>query len=326
LKAIVQDRYGPPQEVLELREVGRPEARGHHVLLRVRASSVNPADWHFVRGEPTIVRIQMGLRGPKHTVMGCDVAGTVEAAGEEVTAFRPGDEVFGSTFEDGFGGFAEFAAVRDRLLLPKPSNLSFAEAAAVPLAGMTALQGLRDHGRVEPGQNVLIVGASGGVGTFAVQIAKASGAEVTGVCSTGNVDLVRSLGADHVIDYTREDFTRGGPYDLVVQVAGTMSASGCRRALTPEGTLVLISGDSSGRRVGPLGRVVRAQASSPFVSQRVVSFTMKPNGADLRALTELIEAGRVKPVIGREHSLAEVPEAIRRVEEGHTRGKLVVTL
>jgi NADPH:quinone reductase-like Zn-dependent oxidoreductase len=327
MKAIVQDGYGSP-EVLTLSEIDRPVVKGDEVLVRVHATSVNPADWHLMRGDPRIARLDFGLRKPKHSIPGCDLAGRVEAVGENVTMIQPGDEVFGSPFGHGFGAFAEFCVcVSEDLLALKPANLSFDQAAAVPLAALTALQGLRDHGRVEPEHKVLIVGASGGVGTFAVQIAKSFGAEVTGVCSTRNVEMVRSLGADHVIDYTQEDFTQAGQrYDLIFQCAGTRSPSGLRRALAPKGTLVPISGESDGHWIGPLGRAIKAVVLFRFVSQRVVIFTVKPNKEDLQFLKELIEAGKVTPVIDRRHSLGEVPEAIRYLEEGHARGKVVVTV
>jgi NADPH:quinone reductase-like Zn-dependent oxidoreductase len=326
MKAIAHDRYGPPQDVLALREVDRPAVEPDGVLVRVRSASVNPADWHLVRGEPSIARLQWGLRAPKNTVPGCDLAGQVEAVGENVTSLQPGDEVYGSPFMRGFGAFAEYASIPDEVLGPKPANLSFQDAAAVPVAGLTALQGVRDHGRVEPGHRVLIVGASGGVGTFAVQIAKHLGAEVTGVCGTRNLDMVRSLGADHVIDYTREDFTRSGQhYDLVLQLAGKRSASELRRALKPDGTLLLSSGESSGRIIGPLGRVFKARALAPFVGQRMVSFTVSPNRPDLETVKELVEAGEVSPVIDRSYSLSEVPEAVAYLEEGHARGKVVIS-
>jgi NADPH:quinone reductase-like Zn-dependent oxidoreductase len=327
MKAMVYTRYGPP-DVLESTEVEKPTPKDDEVLLKVHAASVNPADWHLLRGEPYIARLQLGLRKPKERVLGCDVAGQVEAVGKNVTMLQPADEVFGSPFMHGFGAFAERVCVSEDLLAPKPATLSFEQAAAVPLAASTALQGLRDHGRIEPGQKVLIIGASGGVGTFAVQIAKSFGAEVSGVCSTRNVDMVRSLGADHVIDYTREDFTRSGhkKYDLIFQLAGTRSPSECRRALTAKGTLVQISGESDGRWIGPVDRIIKALVLSPFVSQKMASFTVKPNKEDLQFLKELIEAGKVTAVIDRTYSLSETPEAIRYLENGHARGKVVITI
>jgi NADPH:quinone reductase-like Zn-dependent oxidoreductase len=324
MKAIVQDTYGSP-DVLELRDLDKPEIGDDEVLVHVHAASVNPADWHLLRGEPYVARLQLGLRKPKDRVLGCDVAGQVEAVGKDVTMLRPGDEVFGSPFMHGFGAFAERVCVSEDLLAPKPATLSFEQAAAVPLAASTALQGLRDHGRIEPGHKVLIIGASGGVGTFAVQLAKSFGAEVSGVCSTRNVDMVRSLGADHVIDYTKADFARSGQkYDLIFQLAGTRSPSECRRALTSKGTLVLSSGESDGRWIGPVDRIVKALVLSPFVSQRMASFTVKPNKADLQFLRQLIEAGKLTPVIDRTYPLSETPEAIRYLENGHARGKVVI--
>ena len=326
MKAIVRDNYGPP-DVLELEDLSKPEPGGDGVLLRVHATSVNPADGHILRGDPYVSRLQLGLREPNDRVLGCDVAGRVEMIGESVRMLRPGDEVFGSPFMRGFGAFAEHVRISEDLLAPKPTTLSFEQAAAVPLAASAALQGLRDHGRIEPGHKVLIVGASGGVGTFAVQIAKSFDAEVTGVCSTRNVDLVRSLGADHVIDYTQEDFTQSGrKYDLIFQLAGTLSPSECRGALTPKGTLVLSSGESNGRWIGPVERIVKALVLSPFVSQKMVSFTVKPNKEDLQFLRQLIETGKLAPVIDRTYPLAEVPEAIRYLEEGHPRGKVVISV
>ncbi len=326
MKAMVNMKYGPP-DALELTEVERPTPKDDEALLKVHAASVNPADWHLLRGDPYIARLQLGLRYPKTRVLGCDVAGRVEAVGRNVKTLQPGDEVFGSPFMRGFGAFAERVSVSEDLLAPKPANLSFDQAAAVPLAASTALQGLRDHGRIEPGHKILIIGASGGVGSFAVQIAKAFDAEVTGVCSTRNVELVRSLGADHVVDYTKEDFTRSGQnYDLIFQLAGTRSPSECRRALTSKGTLVLSSGESDGRWIGPMDRIVKALLLSPFVGQKMASFTVKPNKEDLQFLRQLIEAGKLTPVIDRAYSLSETPEAIRYLESGHARGKVVITV
>jgi len=304
LKAITYHRYGAP-DVLEFQEVDEPVVHDDDVLVRVRAASANPRDWHFMRGLPAFMRLQFGLRKPKHSGLGSDVAGQVEAVGKNVTRFRPGDDVFADVLT---GGFAEYTCVPEALLELKPANLTFEQAAAVPLAALTALQGLRDHGRVQPGQKVLIIGASGGVGTFAVQLAKWLGADVTGVCSTRNVDLVRSIGADHVIDYTQEDFTRNGQkYDLILQFAGTRSPSDCRRALTSKGTLLVSSGESDGRWVGPVDRVIKALALSPFVSQRLAPFEAKPSKDDLQVMKELIEAGKVTPVIDRTYPLNEVP-------------------
>jgi NADPH:quinone reductase-like Zn-dependent oxidoreductase len=323
MKAIVYYEYGSP-DVLKLEDVDKPVPGDDEVLVRVRAASANPADWHYLRGVPYVMRAQAGLRRPKSTVLGRDISGEVETVGKEVMSFRPGDEVFA---EVEFGGFAEYARVSEGVLAAKPANLTFDEAAAVPLAALTALQGLRDAGKVQPEQKVLIIGAAGGVGTFSVQLAKHFGAHVTGVCSTSKVELVRSLGADDVIDYTKEDVIRSGRlYDVVFQLAGTASPSDLRRLLTPKGTLLLSSGESAGRWLGPIGRMVNAAVLSPFVSQKLGSFLAKTNEDDLRLLKELIEAGKVKPVIDRTYSLGEVPEAIRYLEEGHARGKVVITV
>ena len=322
MKAIVYHDYGSP-DVLKLQDIDVPVAQDDEVLVRVRASSANPADWHFMRGVPYVMRPQSGLRKPKNNVLGRDIAGQVEAVGKDVTGFRPGDEVFANVET---GGFAEYASVSEGLLVAKPVNLTFEQAAAVPLAALTALQGLRDAGHVQAEQKVLIIGASGGVGTFAVQIAKWFGANVTGVCSTKNVELVRSLGADDVIDYTQADFLQSGQkFDLIFQLAGTSSPSDLRRVLTSKGTLVLSSGDSAGRWIGPVDRLVKAVVLSPFVSQKLGSFLAKANRDDLQSLNELIEAGNVTPVIDRTYSLSETPEAIRYLEEGHARGRVVIT-
>jgi NADPH:quinone reductase-like Zn-dependent oxidoreductase len=323
MKAIVYHEYGSP-DVLELQDVDKPVVEDDEVLVRVRAASANPADWHFMRGVPYVMRPQSGLRKPKNGFLGRDIAGEVEAVGNDVTGFRPGDEVFANVES---GGFAEYASVAEGLLVATPVNLTFEQAAAVPLAALTALQGLRDAGHVQPEQKVLIIGASGGVGTFAVQITKSLGADVTGVCSTRNMELVRSLGADHVIDYTQADFTQSGQkYDLIFQLAGTSSPSDLRRSLTSEGTLVLSSGDSDGRWIGPVDRLVKAAVLSPFVSQKLGSFLAKANQEDLQFLKELIEAGKLMPVIDRTYPLSEVPEAIRYLEEGHARGKVVIAV
>jgi NADPH:quinone reductase-like Zn-dependent oxidoreductase len=326
LKAIVRDTYGSP-DVLELTDIDKPEPGDDEVLLRVHAASVNPAGWHILRGAPYIARIEFGLRKPKDRVLGCDVAGHIEAVGKNVTMLQPGEEVFGSPFMHGLGAFAEWVCISEDLLAPKPAALSFEQVAAVPLAALTALQGLRDQGRIEPGHKVLIIGASGGVGTFAVQIAKSFDAEVSGVCSTRNVEMVRALGADHVIDYTQEDFTQSGQkYDLIFQLAGTLSPSECRSALSTNGTLLISSGESEGRWIGPVDRVIKGLVLSGFVSQKMASFTVKPNREDLQLLKQFIEDGTLTPEIDRTYPLAQVPEAIRYLEEGHARGKVVITL
>ena len=322
MKAIVGDTYGSP-EVLELRDIDKPEIGDEEVLVRVRAAGVDRGVWHLMTGLPYLTRLAFGLRAPKNPVPGMDVAGVVEAVGGSVTRFQPGDEVFGI----GKGTFAEYARAPEHKLAPKPASLTFEQAAVLAISGLTALQGLRDHGRVQPGQKVLIIGAAGGVGTFAVQLAKLSGAEVTGVCSTGKLDLVRSLGADHVIDYTREDFTRGDQrYDLVLQLAGTSSPADCRRALTPSGTLLLSSGESAGRWIGPVGRIIKAVVLSPFVGQRLAPFLARQSREDLQTVRELIEQGKLSPVIDRTYPLRETPEAIRHLEQGHARGKIVITV
>jgi NADPH:quinone reductase-like Zn-dependent oxidoreductase len=323
MKAVAQEEFGSPK-VLEIKEVEKPAVKDDEVLVRVRAASANPRDWHFMRGLPYISRPQAGWRKPKNKVLGSDMAGEVEAVGKAVTLFRPGDHVYGFV---GHGAFAEYVSVPEGMLGLKPTGLSFEQAATVPLAAMTALQGLRDVGEVRAGQKVLIVGASGGVGTFAVQIAKWFGAHVTGVCSTRNVELVKSLGADHVIDYTEQDFTRGRKrYDVIFQLAGQASPSECRRVLTPKGRLVLSSGDSNGRFIGPVDRVVKALLLSPFVSQSLVLLSFKRSSEDLRLLGELIEAGEVTPVIDKTYPLRETPEAIRYLETGRARGKIVIAV
>ncbi|MDX6400029.1 MAG: hypothetical protein QOF27_635 [Gaiellaceae bacterium] len=322
MKAIVNHEYGSPAD-LKLQEIDKPAVGEDSVLVRVRAASVNPYDWHILRGLPYFVRLSEGLRRPKHPVPGVDVAGQVEAVGENVTRFKPGDEVFGGRS----GAFAEYVCGVERNFTPKPASLSFEQAAAIPMAGCTALQGLRDAGQLQPGQAVLINGAAGGIGTFAVQIAKALGGEVTGVCSTANVELVNSIGADEVIDYTVDDFTLGNrQYDLILQLAGNQSLSDLRRALGPNGTLVLVGGGDDGNLLGPLATPVRAFIVSRFVSQRLLPFLAKLRTKDMVFVTELIEAGKVTPVIGRTYPLSEVPEAIRHVETGHARGKTVITV
>jgi NADPH:quinone reductase-like Zn-dependent oxidoreductase len=320
-KAIVQDRYGSA-DVLQLRDIDKPQVGAEDVLVRVRAAGVDPGAWHLMTGLPYLVRV-MGLRAPADPVRGMDVAGRVEAVGEKVTGFRAGDEVFGACN----GSFAEYARAREDKLAPKPANLTFEQAAAVPVSGLTALQGLRDQGRVQAGQRVVVIGAGGGVGTFAVQIAKALGAEVTGVCSTTKLDLVRSIGADHVIDYTRDDFTRAGQrYDVILDTAGNRPLSHLRRALTPRGTLVIVGGEGGSRWIGRMDRAIGALALSPFVGQRLRFFIATARKADLLLLKELIEASKVTPVIDRTYSLSEVPEAMRHLEKGHARGKIVITV
>lgn len=321
MKAVVHDRYGSA-DVLELREVDRPEPKDDETLVRVRAASINPADWYGMAGRPYAGRVAMGLLRPKTGRLGIDFAGTVEAVGREVAHIRPGDDVFGAKS----GALAEYVCVRDAVV-PKPARLSFEEAAAVPVAAITALQGLRDKGRLEAGQHVLINGASGGVGTFAVQIAKTLGAEVTAVCSTGKVELVRSLGADHVVDYTREDFTRSdGRYDLMLDVAGSRSWRECTRVLAPQATLVVVGAPKGGRLLGPLGHIVRLRVAAVGSSRTAVFFLAKTNRADLEVLRELLETGKVSPVVDRSYELGEVSEAFRYLEEGHARGKIVVSV
>jgi NADPH:quinone reductase-like Zn-dependent oxidoreductase len=326
MKAIVRERYGSP-DVLELRDIEKPLVDDDGVLVRVRAASVNAYDWHVVRGLPYVVRAMEGLRKPKTSGTGVDLAGQVEAVGKNVTQFKPGDEVFG---ERG-GAFAEYVCAKETNFVPKPGNLTFEQAAAVPMAGFTALQGLRDKGHVQSGQRVLINGASGGVGTFAVQIAKAFGADVTGVCSTRNGDLVRSIGADQVIDYTKEDFTRSGQrYDVILDVASTRSLSACRRALARDGTLVMVGSaggpDAQGRWVEPFVGLLETMVVSRFVSQRLLPFLARRSREDLIVLKELIEAGKIMPVIDRTYPLSETAAAIRYVEAGHARGKVVITM
>jgi NADPH:quinone reductase-like Zn-dependent oxidoreductase len=323
MQAIVQDSYGSA-EVLELRNIDKPLPGDDEVLVRVRAAGVDRGVWHLMTGLPYLLRVAgYGLRAPRTRVRGREVAGVVEAVGRSVTRFRPGDEVVGVSE----GSFAEYACAREGKLARKPANLGFEQAAAVPVSGSTALQGLRDQGRLQPGQKVLVVGAAGGVGSFAVQLAKAFGAEVTGVCSTGQVDLVRSLGADHVVDYTREDVTDGSRrYDLVLDTAGRRPLSRLRRALTRRGTLVLVGGEGGDRWTGGMGRQLRALAIAPFVGQRMRVFVNKERHQELEELTELIEAGKVTPVVGRTYPLDEAPEAVRALVAGHGGGKLVITI
>jgi NADPH:quinone reductase-like Zn-dependent oxidoreductase len=322
MKAIAQDKYGSI-DVLEVRDVDKPKIENGDVLMRVLAASAHMGDWHFMTGLPYLFRIAgSGLRAPKTRVRGTDVAGRVEAVGKDVTQFLPGDEVFGTCA----GSFAEYATARKDKLAAKPANLTFEQAATVPTSGCAALQALR-VGKVQPGQKVLIIGAAGGVGSFAVQIAKAFGADVTGVCSTSKVDLVRSLGADDVIDYTRDDFAATGRrYDLILDIAGNRSVSHLRRALAPRATLVIVGGEGGGRWLGGIDRQLRATMLSPFVSQKLGTFVAKAKGEDLVVLTDLIEAGKVTPAIDKEYPLSEVPAAMRHLAEGHARGKVVITM
>ena len=317
MKAIVYTEYGSP-EVLHLKEVEKPAPRDNEVLVKIHASSANPADWHLMRAEPFLARFENGLLKPKNTKLGADVAGHVEEVGTNVTQFHAGDEVFGSMPLNELGGFAEYVCANEDALALKPAGLTFEQAAAVPLAAFTALQGLRDKGQIQPGQKVLINGASGGVGTFAVQIAKSYGTEVTGVCSTRNLDLVRSIGADHVIDYTKEDFTQNGQrYDLIFDAVGNRSVSDYRRALSPNG-ICAVAGFTS------LSRLFQVM----FLGGKKIGLmeTAKANKKDLLFIRELLESGKVVPVIDRAYPLSEVPEAIRYLEGGHARGKVVITV
>ncbi len=316
MQAIVLNAYGSP-DVLELKELPQPVAKENEVLVRVHAASINAGDVFSMRGSPWLARFSVGFPKPKDYVLGWDFAGRVEAVGGAVTHFRPGDEIFTSCF----GAFAEYACVPEDKLAPKPANLTFEEAASVPSAGLTALQGLRDVGQVQPGKKVLINGASGGVGTFAVQIAKALGAEVTGVCSGKKADLVRSIGADHVIDYKREDFTAGEKrYDLILDNAASHPFAAMRRVLTPQGRIVPNSGH------GGMGYVFKAFLLSFLMRQHESMFLTQPTGKDLVALKELIEAGKVRPAVDRTFPLSETPEAMRYLEAGHARGKIVVAV
>ncbi len=323
MRAITQDIYGST-DVLRLTEVERPAPTGDEVLVRVHAAGVDRGVWHLMAGLPYLMRvIGFGLRGPKQRIRGSDVAGRVEAVGEQVRRFKPGDLVYGT----GDGSFAEYACAREGQLAPRPQNLSFEQAAAVPVSAVTALKALRDVGRVQPGQKVLIIGAAGGVGTFAVQLARSFGAKVTGVCSTGKVELVRSLGAEEVVDYTREDFAgRRGYYDLILDIAGNRPLSHLRRALAPRGTLVLVGGEDGGRVFGGMGRTLWALLLSPFIGQKLRGLLALTSTADLEQLTALIEAGELTPVIERTYPLGAAPAAIRHMSEGHARGKLVVSL
>lgn len=322
MKAVVYRCYGSP-DVLKYEDVVKPTPADDEVLVKVHAASINPLDWHYMRGSPYVLRLLAGLGAPTDTSMGVDFAGTVEAVGRSVTQFKPGDEVYGGRG----GSLAEYITVpEDRALVLKPTNMSFEQAAAAPVAAVTALQALRDLGKLEPGQKVLINGASGGVGTFAVQIAKSFGAEVTGVCSTRNVEMVRSIGADHVFDYTREDYTESGRrFDLIIDNVGNHSLLANRRALTPNGTMVIVGGPK-GDWVGPLMGVIKANMLTPFVEQEFVDLLSELGKDDLNTLVDLMLAGEVTPVIDRRYRLSEVPAAMRYLEEGHARGKIVINM
>jgi NADPH:quinone reductase-like Zn-dependent oxidoreductase len=325
MKAIVYCDYGVPN--LKFQEIEKPTPEDDQLLVKVRAASVNPLDWHFVEGTPFVMRaLAGGLRKPKDTQLGVDFAGTVEAVGKNVTKFKPGDEVFGGRT----GAFADYVCVREsRAVALKPASITFEQAASVPIAAITALQALRDKGQIQAGQRVLINGASGGVGTFAVQIAKSYGAEVTGVCSTRNLDLVRSLGADHLIDYTKEDFTKTDqPYDVIIDNVGNRSLSECRRALKPKGILVLVGGGGANEQglIGPMAKPIKAMLLSPFVSQKVGMILAELNHDDLAFLADLMQSGKVTPVIDRTYKLSELPQAIQYLEQGHARGKVVINV
>jgi NADPH:quinone reductase-like Zn-dependent oxidoreductase len=322
MKAIVYHNYGSP-DVLKLEEVAKPTPRDEEVLIKVYAVGANAADWHLLRGTPFLFRLYLGLLKPKHQIIGAAIAGRVETVGRSVTQFQPGDEVFADLSGSGWGGYAEYVCAPENALVAKPANLTFEDAAAVPVAATTALQGLRDKGQIQSGQKVLINGASGGVGMFAVQIAKALGAEVTAVCSTRNVDMVRLLGADHVIDYTQEDFTQNGQrYDLILAANGYHSIWAYKRALSPTGKYVMSGGS--------MAQLFQAMLLGPLISMtgrnKMGNLMAKPNQKDLVFMKEFLEGGKVKPVIEKHYSLSEVPEAVRYIEEGHAKGKVVITV
>ena len=317
MKAITQDRYGPV-DVLELRDVDKPAISDDEVLVRVHAAGVDRGAWHFMTGLPYPIRLT-----PRPPVLGRDLAGVVAAVGRKVTRFAPGDEVLGI----GTGTFAEYVRASESKLVHKPAGLTYEQAATIAISGLPALHGLRDRAKVRPGQTVLVIGASGGVGTYAVQLAKAFGAEVTGVCGPSKTDLVRSIGADHVLDYTRDDFADGSRrYDVILDIAGNAPLSRLRRALAPTGTLVLLGGEDNGRWTGGMGRQLRALLLSPFLRQNLRTVFPRENGADIAVLTDLVAAGTITPVLDRAYPLSEAPKAIRYLEEGHARGKLVITV
>jgi NADPH:quinone reductase-like Zn-dependent oxidoreductase len=325
MSAVVQDRYCPaPEGLFRVAQIDQPTITADQVLVRVHAASVDRGTWHIMAGLPYPIRLAgFGLRRPKYANPGRNLAGTVEAVGTDVTDFATGDEVYGTSTST----FAEYAAARPAKLAPKPTNLSFDQAAAVPISGCTALQAVRDHGRVQAGEKVLIIGASGGVGSFAVQIAKAFGAEVTGVCSTSKADLVRALGADHVLDHTRHDFADGGPrFDVILDIGGNATLSHLRRALPAHGRLIIVGGETDGRLLGGSGRQIRAKLLSPFISQQLRTFIATENAADLKTLRHLIETRKLAPAIDRTYPLSEVAAAIRHLLDGRARGKLVVSV
>jgi NADPH:quinone reductase-like Zn-dependent oxidoreductase len=323
MKAIVYRCYGST-EVLKLEEIPKPITADDRVLVKVHAASVNPLDWHYMHGKPYIMRPAAGVGKPDSILMGADFAGTVESVGKDVTQYKPGDEVFG----DRDGAFGEYVSVREKgAMALKPANMSMEQAAAVPIAGLTALQALRDKGKVQAGQRVLINGASGGVGTFAVQIAKTYGAEVTGVCSTRNLAMVKSIGADHVIDYTQEDFTQGSVrYDLIIDNVGSHALSEYRRVLTPNGALVIVGGPSDNPWLGPVTSLVKAYFVSPFVSQKMIFILAQANAEDLNVLRDLMQTGKLTPVIDRRYPLSETAQAIGYLEQGHAKGKVIITV
>jgi NADPH:quinone reductase-like Zn-dependent oxidoreductase len=323
MQAMVFNTYGSPEAVLQLKTVEKPTPKDHEVLVRIHAASVNAADWRLMRGAPFLVRLEMGLKKPKYPILGGDIAGVVEAVGRHVSAFKPGDAVFGDLSGCGFGGFAEYAAVPEQFIALKPNNLTFEQAAAVPMAAITALQALRDKAGIQPGHKVLINGASGGVGTFAVQIAKAYGAEVTAVCSPAKIEMVRALGADHIIDYTQENFTRSGKrYDRIIAVNGFHPITAYQHALTPDGVYVMAGGS--------MQQIFQALLLGPLLSlrsrQKLGSMTAKPNQNDLNVIRELIETNAIMPVIERRYPLSDLAQAVRHVEKGHARGKIVITI
>jgi NADPH:quinone reductase-like Zn-dependent oxidoreductase len=323
MKAAVRERFGRP-DVVELREIEAPVPADDEVLVRIHASSINISDWYAVLGRPYVGRASMGLRGPKELRLGTDYAGQVEAVGKDVTQFRPGDEVFGART----GAWAEYVAAKeDRGIVPKPANVTFEEAAAVPVAAITALQAIRDKGQLRPGHKVLVHGASGGVGTFAVSVAKALGGEVTAVCSTKNVEIARSLGADHVVDYTQEDFSRGGErYDLLVDVAGGRSWADYKRVLDPQGTLVIVGGPRKNRLLGPLGGVIRLRLGGMLARRKVAFFLAQVNKEDMEVLRQLLEAGKLAPVVDRRFALSDIVEGLCYFGEAHPQGKVVIVV